>query len=633
MDVSNESSGPSTWQVWSEAARPKTLPAAIAPVLAASGLAWHEGAFDWRAALLCAAFALLMQIGANFANDYYDGIKGSDTAERRGPRRAVASGFVSAKTMRAAMWAVFVLGLALGLGLVAWGGWWLVGIGLVSILCAVAYTGGPYPLAYHGWGDVFVFIFFGPVAVGATYYVQVGEWAWTAGVLSVPIGLLAANILVLNNIRDEAEDRRVGKRTTVVRFGQGFARVQFGTAFVVSFALPLLAVFVGGMSMWLLGTWLLLPEAWRQHARLEASQGAIELIKLLGASGRFLGAYALLVALGLVMSAPGVPPVEQFDREALVRQYSPVLREIEPSAALSVGNGRFVFTVDVTGLQTLAAHHRELGDLRLETLASWAALDASDEWVAGRAGALYPLGQLGLVDDRGRTLRAEDFEGVEQTLNLWSGELLSRFEWKGFPVEVSTVAHPKNDAVAIRIKSTALAQGRLRVMLAYPNPYDIEGLSSPVLVDNSEPVPHTTQRIDRGRRRADFLRRGDELSYYAAFGWSEGGRLENAPAQSAATTPSNGNGASDQDAHGFVLRPAHREDVLEITLEFSPVPLGPAHRLAPWRMTRAAAARHWESVWGTIAETDFSDTDGESQKSRDILSEYLRAIQIPLKGD
>jgi len=628
MDASNAPSGPSKWQVWSEAARPRTLPAAIAPVLAASGLAWHDGGFDWRAALLCAAFALLMQIGANFANDYYDGIKGSDTAERRGPRRAVASGFVSPKTMRAAMWAVFALGLALGFGLVAWGGWWLVGIGLVSVLCAVAYTGGPYPLAYHGWGDVFVFIFFGPVAVGATYYVQVGEWTWTACVLSVPIGLLAANILVLNNIRDEAEDRRVGKRTTVVRFGQGFARLQFGTAFVVSFALPLLAVFAGGMSPWLLWTWLLLPEAWRQHAQLEASQGAIELIKLLGASGRFLGAYALLIALGLILSAPPVPNVERFDREALVRQHSPVLREIEPSAALSVGNGRFLFTADVTGLQTLAAHYRESGDVRLETLASWAALDASDEPGSRRAAeGLYPLGQLGLVDERGRVLRAEDFEGVEQTLDLWNGELLSRFTWKGFPVEVSTIAHPENDAVAMRIESTALAQGRLRVMLAYPNEHDISDKNSLAFVDDSEHERHATQRIDRGRRRADFLRQRDELSYYAALGWSEGGKLENATAR--AQPAANGNSARAEASHCFILRPAHREDVLEITLEFSPVPLGPTHRLATWRMTRAAAARHWGSFWKTIAETDFSDTAAESQKTRDIPFEYLRAIQIP----
>jgi len=611
MDTTNQSSGPSKWQIWSEAARPKTLPAALAPVLAASGLAWHTGAFDWRAALLCAAFALLMQIGANFANDYYDFIKGGDTSARRGPRRAVASGLVAPKMMRAAMWAVFGVGLALGFLLVAWGGWWLVGIGLVSVLCAVAYTGGPYPLAYHGWGDVFVFIFFGPVAVGATYYVQAGEWTWAAGVLSVPIGLLAANILVLNNARDEAEDRRVGKRTTVVRFGQGFARVQFGTAFVVSFALPMLAVFGAGMSPWLLLPCVLLPEAWRQQARLEASHEAIELVKLLGASGRFLGAYALLVAVGLVLSAPRVPSETHIDREALLHRHSPVVREIDPSAALSVGNGRLVFTPDVTGLQTLGTHYFERGGVSLESLARWVSPDAPDGM------ALYRLGRLGFVDERARELRAEDFREIEQTLNLWSGELVSRFTWKGFPVEVSTIAHPERDAVAVRVESEALAQGWLRLGL---NLAPSEPLNEGSLAGLG--AWHSTQRIDRGRRRADFIRQGDESSDYTAFGWSDGGRLENA-ATTSTTAASNGESGG---RHRFVLRPAHREDVLEITLEFSRIPLGPTHRLADWRATRAAAARHWESVWKALPEADFSERADESEAER-IRSRYFGEIQ------
>jgi len=608
-DAPAQSSGVSIWQVWREAARPRTLPAAIAPVLAASGLAWHDGGFDWRAALLCAAFALLMQVGANFANDYYDGINGGDTSERRGPRRAVASGLVAARTMRAAMWAVFALGFGLGLGLVAWGGWWLVGIGLVSVLCAVAYTGGPYPLAYHGWGDVFVFIFFGPVAVGATYYVQVGEWTWGACVLSVPIGLLAANLLVLNNYRDEAEDRRVGKRTTVVRFGQGFARVQFGMAFGVSFALPMLAVFGGAMSPWLLLPCVLLPEAWRQQAKLEASHEAVELIKLLGASGRFLAAYALLVAVGLFASAPRVPSEVRIDREGIVRQHSPVMRELDPTAARSVGNGRFVFTSDVTGLQTLVRYYQAAGGVSLDSIAHWVSPDAPDGM------ALYPLGQIGFTDERGRELRPEDFSKIEQTLHLWSGELVSRFEWRGFPVEVRTIAHPENDAVAVRIESTALAEGWLRVGLSFPS---LEG-----------EVP-TVQRIDRGRRRADFVRQADELGSYAAFGWSEGGRLETAPAANAGSVSEAGNRAgavhtraAALSPYRFLLRPAPREKVLEMTIEFSRLSLGPTHRLATWRMTRAAAARHWESFWQTAAETTFSEPNAEAE----LLAYYLREVR------
>jgi|GEM_PF-2599 len=619
MKVARErcaSSSPSKWAIWAEAARPKTLPAALAPVVAASGLAWHDGGFDWRAALLCAAFSLLMQIGANFANDYYDFLNGGDTAERRGPRRAVASGLVAARTMRAAMWAVFALGFALGLGLVAWGGWWLVGIGLVSVLCAIAYTGGPYPLAYHGWGDVFVFIFFGPVAVGATYYVQVGEWTWAAGLLSVPIGLLAANILVLNNIRDVEEDRRVGKRTTVVRFGHGFARTQFGTAFVVSFALPMLAVFGGGMSPWLLLPCALLPEAWRQQARLEGSHEARELIKLLGASGRVLGAYALLVAIGFVVSTPRVSGEGRIDREALVRRSSPVLHEIAPREALSVGNGNFSFTVDITGLQTLDAHYYESAQMRLGTSARWAVFDVTGESLlttdtaqphsaATGANLHSSLGQLGLVDERGRALRVEDFSEIEQRLDLWHGELVSRFQWKGFPVEVSTIAHPENDAVALRVKSPALEEGRLRVALDFLPREHAGGSGVEAVADaKAGPATYTTQRIERGRRRADFVRQGGELSYYTVLGWSDGGRLEN-PVQASASGAGSAANARDS-AHRFILRPAHREDVLELTLEFSRVPLGPTHRLASWRTTRAAAARHWQSFWQTSTETDFS---------------------------
>ncbi|KXU36586.1 1,4-dihydroxy-2-naphthoate octaprenyltransferase [Cephaloticoccus primus] len=285
-----------------EAARPKTLPAAIAPVLVGSALAWHDGGFDWRAAALCAAFSLLMQIGANFANDYYDFIKGGDTAARVGPRRAVVAGLVAPATMRRAMWLVFAVATALGLLLVAWGGWGLAAIGAVSVLCAIAYTGGPYPLAYHGLGDVFVLIFFGPVAVGGTYYVQAGALDARALIFSLPVGLLAANILVLNNYRDEAEDRQVGKRTTVVRFGKKFACAQFGAAFILSFALPVVAVALAGASVWLLLPLVLIPEAWRQQRTLRTSRDPSELISLLGASGRFLGLYALLLAIGLLLA-------------------------------------------------------------------------------------------------------------------------------------------------------------------------------------------------------------------------------------------------------------------------------------------------------------------------------------------
>ena len=215
------------WKIWVSAARPRTLPAAVAPVLVASGLARRDGGFDARAAGLCLGFALLVQIGTNFSNDYYDFIRGADNAARVGPRRAVAAGLISPATMRAAMWGVFAAAFLCGLGLIAWGGPWLLVIGIVSILCGLAYTGGPWPLGYHGLGDVFVFAFFGPVAVGATYFVQTGRLGPETVLVAVPVGLLAAHILVVNNYRDVETDAAAGKRTLVVRFGRGVARGQF----------------------------------------------------------------------------------------------------------------------------------------------------------------------------------------------------------------------------------------------------------------------------------------------------------------------------------------------------------------------------------------------------------------------
>jgi 1,4-dihydroxy-2-naphthoate octaprenyltransferase len=279
------------------------LPAAVAPVLVGTALAWHAASFDPWAAAICLGFAMLIQIGTNFANDYYDFVKGADTAARVGPRRAVASGLVTPATMRNAMATVFVAAFLLGLSLVAWGGPWLIAIGVASVLCGFAYTGGPYPLGYHGWGDVFVFFFFGLVAVGATYFVQAGWPPVLVWLLAVPVGLLATNILVANNYRDSETDAMAGKRTLVVRFGRGFARAQFGCSLLIAFGLVPVAAWHLGGAWWLLLPWLLLPEAWRQWQGLRESKTPGELIELLGASGRLLALYAVLLAAGLILAA------------------------------------------------------------------------------------------------------------------------------------------------------------------------------------------------------------------------------------------------------------------------------------------------------------------------------------------
>jgi 1,4-dihydroxy-2-naphthoate octaprenyltransferase len=285
--------------IWISAARPRTLPAALAPVVVGSALAAHDGHFGGGAALLCLGFALLIQVGTNFANDYYDFIKGADTAARVGPRRAVAAGLVAPAHMRRAMIGVFAAAFALGLCLIAWGGPWLLVIGVASIVCGIAYTGGPYPLGYHGLGDLFVFLFFGLVAVCATYFVQAGRVTADSLLAAIPIGLLAANILVVNNYRDMETDAAAGKRTLVVRFGRGFARAQFASSIAIALAMPVI-FWLRGYRAWCLLPLLLAPLAHAHYRRLRSNPPPAELIRLLGDVGKWLALYAGLLALGLL---------------------------------------------------------------------------------------------------------------------------------------------------------------------------------------------------------------------------------------------------------------------------------------------------------------------------------------------
>ncbi len=286
------------WEIWLAATRPRTLPAAVAPVLVGTALAGRDGKFDAAAAGLCLGFALLVQIGTNFANDYYDFMKGADTAARVGPRRAVASGLIVPATMKGAMWAVFAAAFLSGLGLIAWGGPLLLVVGVASILCGFAYTGGPFPLGYHGLGDVFVFVFFGLVAVCTTYFVQAGRVTPEVWLAAVPMGLLAANILVVNNYRDGDTDAVTGKRTLVVRFGRGFARGQFAVSLGVALIVPLV-FFASGDRAWCLLPLAVAPMAWGHRRRLREIESPSELIALLGDTGKLLSIYALLFAVGL----------------------------------------------------------------------------------------------------------------------------------------------------------------------------------------------------------------------------------------------------------------------------------------------------------------------------------------------
>ncbi|HVU33262.1 MAG TPA: 1,4-dihydroxy-2-naphthoate polyprenyltransferase [Opitutaceae bacterium] len=291
---------PSRWRVWVSAARPRTLPAAIAPVIVGSALARRDQAFDPAAAAICLGFALLIQIGTNFANDYYDFIHGADTAARTGPRRAVAAGLVTPARMRNVTIAIFAVAFLLGLTLVHWGGPWLILIGIASVICGFAYTGGPWPLAYHGLGDVFVFIFFGLVAVTATYFVQAGGiTGWTV-LAAVAVGLLTTNILLVNNYRDVETDAVAGKRTLVVRWGRRAARWQFVASLVVAFAVPVVFA-VGRRSGWCALPLVLIPIAVAHARRLRDSRTPSELIALLGATGKLVALFAVLFAIGLLL--------------------------------------------------------------------------------------------------------------------------------------------------------------------------------------------------------------------------------------------------------------------------------------------------------------------------------------------
>jgi 1,4-dihydroxy-2-naphthoate octaprenyltransferase len=224
--------------VWLQAARPKTLPAAATPVIVGTACAHACGGIAWGPALAALGGAFALQIGANFANDAFDAEKGADGADRIGPVRAVATGLISASAMKRAMAIAFAVAMVFGIYLTSVAGWPIIAIGLASIAAAFAYTGGPWPLGYHGLGDVFVFVFFGLVAVCGTAFVQLGrvpELAWWA---SVPVGALSTAILVVNNVRDRATDVRAGKRTLAVRFGRNAGIVEYALLVAIAYAIP-----------------------------------------------------------------------------------------------------------------------------------------------------------------------------------------------------------------------------------------------------------------------------------------------------------------------------------------------------------------------------------------------------------
>ena len=281
------------------AIRPKTLPAGAVPVILGSALAAADGKFRFLPALVALICALGIQVATNFINEIYDFRKGADTAERLGPTRTVAAGIISEKTMIRVSVALVSAVFLLGLYLVWTAGWPILLVGLLSLLFAWGYTGGPYPIAYSGLGDLFVFIFFGLVAVGGTYYVQAHDLVFPVLIAAVAPGAFSVNILLVNNIRDIDTDLKVGKMTLPARIGAAHARQLYAGLTVLASLVPVLLM-LNGYSPWVLLSLLSLPLSVAMTRKLYRSEGR-ELNDVLAGTGKLMTIHGLLFAAALLI--------------------------------------------------------------------------------------------------------------------------------------------------------------------------------------------------------------------------------------------------------------------------------------------------------------------------------------------
>jgi len=289
-------------RIWVMAARLRTLPAAIAPVLVGTALAGFFHVFHplrFVAALLGAIF---IQVGTNLSNDYSDARRGADTEDRLGPVRVTAGGLVPPRQVLIATYVTFGLAVLCGVYLIVVAGWQLVLIGVASILAGVLYTGGPRPYGYEGLGELFVFLFFGIVAVAGSFFVQVKHVDWEAFALAVPVGLLAAAILVVNNVRDIDTDRRAGKRTLAVRLGRPRTRSLYATMVYVSYPLVLIPWIFGPLKPWLFLPWLTIPLAAPVVKLVRNHADGPSLNRALADTGRLALAFCVLLSAGLLLS-------------------------------------------------------------------------------------------------------------------------------------------------------------------------------------------------------------------------------------------------------------------------------------------------------------------------------------------
>ena len=289
-------------RIWLMAARIRTLPAAIAPVLVGTSLAGAAGIFRVGPFIAALLGSILIQIGTNLANDYSDARRGADSDDRLGPVRVTAGGLVPPRQVLVATYVTFGLAMVCGVYLVFAAGIELLFVGVASIAAGVLYTGGPKPYGYEGLGEIFVFVFFGIAAVSGSAFAQLEAWPTDAFVLAVPVGLLAAAILVVNNVRDMETDKRAGKRTSAVRLGRERARTLYGLMLYVPYLVAPLPWLLGDLSPWLLLPWLTVPLAVRLARTVRTHADGPTLNEALAQTGMLQLAFCVLLSAGVLAS-------------------------------------------------------------------------------------------------------------------------------------------------------------------------------------------------------------------------------------------------------------------------------------------------------------------------------------------
>ncbi|MCP4139214.1 MAG: 1,4-dihydroxy-2-naphthoate polyprenyltransferase [Chloroflexi bacterium] len=285
-------------QIWLLAIRPKTLPAAGAGVITGSALAYYDGAFSFFPAFAAFIGAILLQIGSNLANDVFDYLRGAESKERLGPLRVTQAGLLTPKEVQKGMWITFALAALIGVYLIIVAGWAILLIGLTAIFAAIAYTG---PISDKGLGDIFVFLYFGVAAVVGTYYVQTLSTSSATWWMSIPIGLLIVNILVVNNLRDIDVDKAAGKITTAVRMGIPATRIEYIILLGISYLILPLLIWMRIAPVWTLLVWLSLPLAWKV-AQTVLNETGRPLNEALAGTGKIALIYSILFFMGIFLA-------------------------------------------------------------------------------------------------------------------------------------------------------------------------------------------------------------------------------------------------------------------------------------------------------------------------------------------